>query len=344
MGEVTEISWCHHTANFWWGCTKVSQGCKHCYAATFTTVRKKLDVWGPTAGREAKKTVWTDVLAWNRKAGEAGERRRVFVSSLADFFEGPSTCQDADAYKVITDARARAFPLMEQCANLDFLLLTKRPENVRDMVPLEWLAGKDATDYANNGPYKWEYKWPKNVWIGTSVEDQATADQRIPHLLQVNAPVRFLSMEPLLGPVDLSIIRAPQIGQDLMPLYGMWQPNYSGRAGGAVAGGKCNGIDWVIVGGESGTNARPMNPEWVLRLRDQCVRHRVPFHFKQWGEWVRLQDSPGAVGNLNMPTHRFPLENHPELEAYCLARVGKKAAGRLLDGRTWDELPEVTHV
>ncbi len=156
---------------------------------------------------------------------------------------------------------------------------------------------------------------PDNVWIGTSVENQETADERIPHLLKVPVAVRFLSMEPLLGPVDLSpwLIREGQHekAEWMLANYGASQP-----------------LSWIIVGGESGPNARPMHPDWVRSIRDQCVASGTPLHFKQWGEWV-----PG-----DHPAHGTHWQYVGE-DKFAMKRVGKKAAGRLLDGREWNEYP-----
>jgi protein gp37 len=230
----TAIEWTHRrlldgsilpgfTFNVVWGCTKVSEGCKHCYADTLAS-RYGFSLWGLHAERRIfGDEYWRRPLLWNALAERLGHRLNVFCSSMADVFE--------DHWIVMQECR-KLWPLIEQTPMLDWLLLTKRPQNILHMVP-------------------WPRGFPGNVWIGTSVENQRRADERVPALLEVPAVVRFLSCEPLLGPVDLSA----------------WLPS----------------LQWVIVGGESGPGARPMASEWVCSLRDACVAENVPFFFKQWG-------------------------------------------------------------
>ncbi len=176
--ENSKIEWCDHTANFWWGCFKVSPGCKNCYAETLAN-RYGKNIWGPveTTDREQKTGIWTELPKWNKQAEREGKRRRVFVQSMSDFFE--------DHLQVI-EPRIRAMRLIEDLTSLDFLILTKRPENVGYMAGA-WM----------------ETGWPVNVWLGTSVENQEMADMRIPKLLRIPAKVRFLSMEPLLERVEI---------------------------------------------------------------------------------------------------------------------------------------------
>lgn len=256
MAENSKIEWCDATFNPWVGCQKVSPGCTHCYAETLMTRKPAwANTWGPRGiRRKTSEANWKKPLAWNRKAEQEGRRYKVFCGSLCDVFE--------DKWEV-DPWRADLFEfVIEETPNLDWLLLTKRPENVSDMVPAHW---------------RTVGKWPANVWIGTSVENQKYADERIPYLLRIPVRIRFLSIEPLLGPVDLT--------------YAL--------GGSAVA--------WVIVGGESGPNARRMHPDWARTIRDQCLEAGVPFLFKQWGG--RRHDS----------------------------------GGRLLDGREWNQYPVVEH-
>jgi len=176
-----------------------------------------------------------------------------------------------------------------------------------------------------------EFEWPKNAWLGTSVENQAAADERIPLLLQAPAAVRFISAEPLLGPIvlrkkavnDREIIQATLMGR---------LDEYSRPVE--------RGIDWVVCGGESGSGARPCHPDWIRSLRDQCQAADVSFFFKQWGEWA--EDGPvSGKRYLAKPSgHLIGGDAIRECGDRALYRVGKKKAGRILDGRTWDEMPE----
>lgn len=291
MGE-TKIEWVStknadgtvtpgYTFNPWIGCTKVSPGCQHCYAEAYARRYGKAE-WGPHAQRvRTSDAYWRKPLTWNRKAEQEGRRAKVFCASLADVFED----------KAVLDAwRYDLFLLIEQTPNLDWLLLTKRPENVATIIERHYRQGVGS--FFERNPH---------VWVGTSVENQEQADKRIPELLEVPAKVRFLSMEPLLGPVDLSWGLMPQFAADDFR-HEPWR----------------NGVEWVIVGGESGPHARPMRESWVLSIAGQCKAAEVPFFFKQWGEWE-------------------PRKGY--LVTDVMNRVGKAAAGRLLDGRTWDETP-----
>ena len=336
MAENSKIEWTHHTFNPWRGCTKVSDGCKHCYAETLSHRNPRtLAVWGPRGTRVvAAEAYWRQPLQWNAAAVAAGERHRVFCASLADVFEGPET-MPVEAWPTVRAALARLLNLVRLTPHLDWLMLTKRPENVtRRLADVAMGLDLDAT----NETRAWLRGWlggepPPNVWLGTSVEDQAAADERIPHLLQCPAAVRFLSCEPLIGAVDLTCIRLtydPLDSDDNPAILNaftecvhhpetvMFKPETTARP---------SGINCVIVGGESGGKARLMHPDWARSLRDQCLMAGVPFFFKQWGEYLPpLQDgAPGEAQVLNASDE--PL------------RVGKRAAGRLLDGRTWNDLP-----
>lgn len=306
MGENSKIEWCHHTMNPWRGCTKLTAGCKNCYAATMSKRNPgTLGIWGPRGTRAiAAESYWKLPIKWNTDAAAAGERRRVFCASLADVFEGNETMPQA-SWAPVAAARSRLFDLIDVTPHLDWLLLTKRPQHIKSML-IE--AGRGFQDL------------PPNVWIGTSVENQQTADERIPHLLSIPAHVRFLSCEPLLGPLDLT--------RYLSGGYVSWQ------------GGKLmpmnvplKDLHWVIAGGESGNgkDIRPMHPDWARSLRDQCVAAGVAFHFKQWGEYA--PECQGAIFDV-WDGHASAFS--PPDQVY---RIGKAKTGRLLDGRTWDELP-----
>jgi protein gp37 len=273
MAKTTSIEWADATWNPWWGCSHVSPGCVNCYAETWAK-RTGLNVWGAKGERRTfGDKHWAEPLAWNVAAKKAGERRRVFCASMADVFED---------HPALPAEREKLWSLIEATPWLDWLLLTKRIENVEAMTP-------------------WQGMWPDNVWIGTSIENQEWADKRIPILLEIPAVIRFLSCEPLIGEVDL---RRPGW---LLP-----QANVCQYRGGNVetdraladvlrAAGKHLGaryVDWVIVGGESGHGARRMDPMWARRILGQCGLAGVPVLFKQAGsvlarEW-RLTDAKGG--------------------------------------------------
>lgn len=317
MGADSSIEWTHHTANFWRGCTKVSDGCKNCYAETLSGRNPKvLGKWGPKGKRViAAESYWREPLRWNKEAQEAGERRRVFCASLADVFEGPET-MPAESHEDVESARHRLFRLINDTPHLDWLLLTKRPQNFRTLAPMNW-----------------QKQCPPNVWIGTSVENQQAADERIPHLLRVPAKVRFLSCEPLLGPVTLwHFDEGVPEGVGIIKSGGMTVSTPYEPAEGYDD--SYPGIDWVICGGESGHNARPMHMRWVRSLRDQCQSAGVSFFMKQWGEWVPTVQAMEVCNQGGWKYYSPPGD-------CVMMRVGKKAAGRLLDGKTWDEMPEV---
>jgi protein gp37 len=270
MAKDSKIEWTHHTFNPWWGCSKVSPACRNCYAEAWAK-RVGQDVWGQYSKRRFfGESHWKEPIKWNEEAKIDGKKRRVFCASMADVFESRAE---------LNPSRNNLWNLIEKTPMLNWLLLTKRPQNIQKMAP-------------------WKNKWPKNVWIGTTVETQTWAVKRLPYLLEIPAAVRFLSCEPLLGPLDLS----------------PWLKTK-------------NKINWLIAGGESGPKARPMHPEWVRSLRDQCVDNHIAFHFKQWGHW--------APKEIVFETSKRIIE----FQGSELVAAGKKDAGRELDGSFWDELP-----
>lgn len=272
MARDSKIEWTHHTFNPWWGCTKVSAACKHCYAETWAK-RLGRDIWGAKAPRRFfTDHHWKEPLRWNLEAKQERRHRRVFCASMADVFE---------KRKELDPWREHLWALIEATPNLDWLLLTKRPHFVSDFAP--WSA------------------WPSNVWLGTTVETQRWAEKRIEKLTENGAVVRFLSCEPLLGPLDLR----PWLSE----------------------------LDWIISGGESGPKARPMNPSWLRDLRDQCLDAQVAFHFKQWGNWFPIDDT-------RAPNARKVVMHGVDNEAYTMVNIGKKKAGRKLDGRFWNQVPK----
>jgi protein gp37 len=325
MGADSKIEWCDHTFNPWIGCTKVSPGCVHCYAEG-ESKRRGWAQWGK--GKERHRTsasYWKQPMKWNR---EAEQRRiqelhsvpagvphnfvkpRVFCASLADWLDS----------EVPVEWLADLLALIHATPNLDWLLLTKRPENFRNRI------GRVENSLTEPlAAWYWLFHWlhyggaPENVWLGVSVEDQKRADERIPLLLETPAAVRFLSCEPLLGPVTLCK------GCPGCPNDCGWTPGKNGY-----------GIHWVIVGGESGPGARPMHPDWARSLRDQCIQADVPFFFKQWGEWVPADSYNEHLFSCAGAHTYAKCDQHG---AQYMMRVGKKRAGRLLDDRSWNEFP-----
>ncbi len=225
MAEDSSITWCHHTFNPWIGCTRISAACDHCYAEVWDRRWKGGDRWGgPHAARTRTSAGnWARPITWNHKAMVSKERKRVFCASLADVFDNHRS--------ISAQWRNDLWALIQRTPNLDWLLLTKRAQNISRFLPEDWGPG-----YAN-------------VWLGTTIENQVEYDRRVHHLTAVPARLRFLSMEPLLGPVDLR---------------------------------GASGLHWIIAGGESGAKFRAADPEWFRVLRDQCDEIGLPFLFKQW--------------------------------------------------------------
>jgi len=358
MAENSKIEWCHHTVNFWWGCAKVSPGCEHCYAEG-QAGRFYPGIWGPEAARHVRiEAACWEAMRYDRQAVKQGRRFRVFTNSMSDFFE------DRVA---LTLARLEALDVMRLTPHLDWLILTKRPGNILSALRDVLVPSYRQERYDLNG---WLEEWlagnpPANIWLGTTVEDQERADQRIPELLQVPAAVRFLSCEPLLGAVDLRhlVLKPtdhPELGKPDVSVDAM-----NGWYGGADEGRSC--IDWVICGGESGPKARPMHPDWARGLRDQCAEAGVPFLLKQLGEWGPSAEDLAtgepryrvfrdadhwwnkgqswmSLGDILLDAEGMHCHSSGHIQKgvppfTALRQVGKKAAGRLLDGRLHDEYP-----
>jgi len=345
--ESTNIEWADSTFNYWEGCTKVGPGCDHCYAENRNARfgGGESPNWGPGAPR--RKTSDANrrkPFNWNRKnfyecadCGWRGDNPE--TGHPGSILEGIGSCPSCDSI-ALSDARRRVFcsslsdwldneaPIewlvdlldtIRQTPNIDWLLLTKRIGSWSSRLD-------DAYEYVVDNPGKyepeelagWIVDWrtniaPKNVWIGATVINQAEADRDIPKLLRVPARVRFLSIEPMLGPVRLK-------GHDFSDRgHGQGWIGKNGNAAGSPV------IDWVICGGESGPHARPIYASWVKSLRDQCVTSEVPFLFKQWGEWLPDDQNPEAIGIKS---------------ASDVIRVGKKKAGRSIDGKAWTQFPE----
>jgi protein gp37 len=293
----TTIEWADYTFNAWVGCQRVSPGCEHCYAEAYDkrvggVPKKQRTVagpqlrWGPKAPRtRTSPAYWKQPLKWNAEAAAAGEHRRVFCASLADVFERlvPGQAGDLDSW------RLELFELIRVTPHLDWLLLTKRPQLIKHGLTgaIDAFARTPGCAEAERMLQAWvDGEPPANVWLGTTVEDQKRADERIPHLVAVPAAVRFLSCEPLLEGVDLR----------LWPMHWHWDARFrspeEARAAGAMAEqhpqalvrpGTRRGIDWVIIGGESGPGARPFHVEWARGLVRQCRAARVAPFVKQLG-------------------------------------------------------------
>lgn len=329
MGANSAIEWTDHTFNPWTGCLRVSPGCDNCYAAA--QAKRNPGVfgsWEPGAPRKrTSDAYWRKPLAWNAEAARTGKRARVFCASMADVFDNQAEAAWRDDL----------WALIHHTPHLDWLLLTKRPQNIAGMLPADRQPHHPA----------WGDGWP-NVWLGTTVENQAEADRRIPHLLRAPARVRFLSCEPLLGPVDLTAIDLPGGDYEVLPLGAAWLDR--------LAPGEEEGprIDWVISGGESGHGARPSHPDWHRSLRDQCAAAGAPYFFKQWGEWLPgthytdelSKADPGDFSRFDCMDWEDGKPVPADGEWGCdmtgdeVYRVGKKRAGALLDGREHREFPE----
>lgn len=355
--QNSNIEWTDHTLNFWWGCTKVSPACTHCYAEQVAKVFGKrlfgtVPTWGAGQPRfQRLEAARKKAIKLNNKprictgCGYVGRERtqecpkgcgsttwrrhRVFVNSMSDWLD-PEVPIEWLAYLLET---------IHLCPNLDFQLLTKRPENWIPRILLkggvECMAKHDYVRDTSPSGYKWHnvqsfYSWltdwttgnqtPPNVWIGTTVEDQTRADQRLPHLLEIPASIRFLSCEPLLGPVDLKLDFA--LISDL-----------------ATANPAPPAIHWVIAGGESGGQARPTHPDWFRSLRDQCAAAHVPFFFKQWGEFISVDNMRHIKGRDLRLDQKYRGQKFED--DTLMLRAGTDHTGRLLDGHLHDQFPKV---
>lgn len=355
MSETTGIEWTDSTWNPIRGCSRVSEGCRNCYAESvayrFSGPRKPYEGL-VTIGADGKpRKQWNgqvrlvekhllDPLKWGAvgmgevadfsgklRGWETTRPRRIFVNSMSDLFHENVPDEWID----------KIFAVMALCPQHTFQILTKRPQRMREYIKygiggvnglcfVNGALGELLDDACNSHKGRsfprYAESWPlKNIQLGVSVEDQKTADERIPLLLQTPAAVRFISAEPLLGSV--------------------WLHDFAHHPK----------LDWVICGGESGPGARPMHPKWARLLRDQCAAAGVPFFFKQWGEWA-----PPSDGEFyqTVPTNRrgkkavyltrdgqaLTCFHHPGEDAEVMAQKGKKAAGSLLDGVEWKQFPE----
>lgn len=347
MAETSSIEWTDATWNPITGCTLVSQGCRHCYAARLAATRlrnhpSRAGLARVNAAGEAKFTGevrfnedWLDQpLRWRKP-------RRIFVCAHGDLFHESVPDEWID----------RVFAVMALTPQHVFQVLTKRPERMRDYlghggtcIPVGIRHAAESMGLGDPGPLPITLP---NVWLGTSVENQATADERIPPLLTTPAAVRFISAEPLLGAVDLRFLQPfdPPVEIDaLNGTHGVLRPHR----------GRSAHLDWVIVGGESGPGARPMHPDWARALRDQCAAAGVPFFFKQWGEWGpddgppaigpdRVMDGTAACAAWNGTRWEIAESGYKQADrgknGEWVYRLGKKKTGATLGGREHREFP-----
>ncbi|TXS42085.1 DUF5131 family protein [Streptomyces sp. t39] len=321
MGDTTTIEWTDRTWNPVTGCTKISAGCDNCYAETIAERFRGHAAFPHGFDIQIRADKVNDPLTWRKPA-------RVFVNSMSDLFHADiDQAWIADIVAVMAAARRHSFQL-----------LTKRHARLRSLFNDAGFIENVRHRAVGKGLPAEQWQWPlPNLWLGVSVENQQWADIRIPALIDTPAAVRFLSCEPLLGPIWIDDY--------------LWQPctcchgEPHDEACNTCADTHCEDghirqLDWVIVGGESGRKARPMNPQWVTSLRDQCTQTHVPFFFKQWGEYV-----PTGYHVIGDTTKGTLLIGDPVDDLghrIELARVGKKAAGRELDGRTWDQFPQAS--
>lgn len=314
----TKISWCDHTFNAWIGCTKINDACKFCYAESHDNRFYNESHWGPKTNRLiTSDKYWNQPINWNKAAGLANIKQRVFCSSLSDVFED---------HPQVKDTRKRLFELIEKTPNLIWMLLTKRPANIQGMIPLDWLPSLEG-------------KVPDNVRFGLSIGNQVQFDELWPEMEQamynLNAPY-FLSMEPLLGHVDFAAFDESVVHQNKPMGRSRLLPTY------------------IIVGGESGHKARPMHIAWVRHIKSQCELYGIKFHFKQWGEWQLGSDSlsrnnyvvlkngecyHGSKAGLTEAAKKYG-STWKALDPQMMCKVGKDRAGDILDGMRFKDIIE----
>lgn len=357
---MTGIEWTERTWNPIVGCSVVSPGCTNCYAMR-TAHRLGRNPSTPQYRGLTKMArggaVWTGRMRFVESALTIPLRRRkptmYFVNSMSDLF----------AEDVPDEWIDRIFAIMALCPQHQFQVLTKRPERMRDYFRAEpWDRLNEHCGVLAHWDDMPSYETTvlPHVWLGVSVEDQARANERIPALLDTPAAIRFVSAEPLLGPVDLW----RWIGVHHHPNNDLSNPDTREAISRIVAAARAqlreehghHGLDWVIVGGESGPGARPMHPDWARSLRDQCQAAGVPFFFKQWGEWGpdvgapegkpdRIMEgrAPCAWWNgtrwVHEPNGYAPPLPEANAHGQWVYRLGKTTTGRCVDGALHDEMP-----
>lgn len=302
MAENSAIDWTDATVNFWWGCTKVGPGCDHCYAEAWAKRTGRVATYERGVPRVKIAGAIATIRRLQRTAGafeaKHGRRRRVFIQSMSDFFDN----------EVDPAWRAEAWAEILKADRLDIQLVTKRITNVGKMI-FSIMGTADA--------------WPRHVGLMVTVVDQSEADRDVPRLLDLKKHFRIpwvgLSIEPMLGPIRLGHW-IPHLIQpvDTAPgeLETLWTPWM---------------VDWVIVGGESGSKARPAHPDWFRALRDECLKAGVPFFFKQWGEWTPRPDMVDAGGDS---VRRWP-------DGLWMERSGKRHDPKTLDDVVHHQFPRL---
>ena len=328
---MTKIEWTDATWNPIVGCSKVSNGCKNCYALPMAWRLQNNpnidDIYHDAVKRDGGKTAWTGVINFN---GEAllkplkwKKTRKIFVNSMSDLFHENVPDEWID----------RVFAVMALCPQHIFQILTKRPERMRAYYQDPARDDKITWSQAEfTKRFQSQSSALSNVWIGVSVEDQKTADERIPILLKTPAALRWVSAEPLLGPIEFGSV-------DMHGVAKVYREKI------------INHLDWVVVGGESGHGARPMHPDWVRGIQRQCEEANVPFLFKQWGEWEDQSNKEKCSSEILCHTQDMNVlgagckyggmldPDWREKGGAIMGKVGKKAAGRLLDGVEYDQYP-----
>lgn len=299
MAEETKIGWTEFTVNAWEGCMKVGPGCDHCYAETDNKHWRQGANWGPHAPRRRVKNCYQKLNSASKAAIKSGYKMRVFTSSISDIFEKPYPIE-GEPEITTNDLRLEYFKAIEQHQELTFLLLTKRPQNIVKYIPEHWHTAL-----------------PSNVWFGCTVVNQEEANRDIPHLIKApGIGNKFLSIEPMLGPIDIT-------NGGIQNGYSV-PTRFDGKQGIEFTdmGNNFVGVDWVIVGFESGHGARTGNPEWVRSIRRQCSYNAVPFFFKQWGVYA--------------PTGEIYTDGHGHVHE--VMQRGKNHPNEL-DGQTYEAYP-----
>lgn len=338
----TTIEWTEFNWNPFLGCRHKSDGCKNCYAESIASRFSGIDKNGKVlpfssiAEKFNKEPRWTGEVGLNETILLEPLKRKIptayFVNSMSDTFYSKFPDEWID----------KLFAVMAACPQHTFQVLTKRADRMKEYFNVNSVVWVDriikTSMYfpitigveAKMGIVQFPLS---NVWLGASIENQKTAMDRIPHLLTTPSAIRWVSAEPLLGKIDLTFIEND--GYKLNCLTGRQKDM------GRPCEDAPSNLNWVVVGGESGLNARPMHPDWVRSIRDQCVAANIPFFFKQWGSWFPVCELPPegnwSIGKKKAITHTHLWDDERKNVS---VKIGKKNAGRFLDGRTWDEFPE----